>query len=450
MIDLRGAVRHGFSYLAHRGLRGGWRHAADLVRRGTFTARLRALFGLSEKVWHAGPPHPFPFDARLRRARNAAGSYDAFRTRQVGRSGNCRARVVFVTQDSGIGGGHRVIYRYLATLARNAYRVELWTLQGPPDWYRLDPAITLRTFAGYDDLIAALRPLDAVKVATWWATALPVWLSALDRGLPVYLVQDIETSYYRGEPAMAERVLASYRPEFTYLTTTEALRDTLAERMDLKAFAVGLGYDDDAFRPDPRLAPTAPTLLVAARSEPLKNFAYAKAILRRLHGDLRGACRIVAFGPDAGLVSDLPAVQFVAAPSDRELAALYASSTLFLSTSTHEGFGLPPIEAMACGCPVVTTDALGTRAYAVAGRNCVMIPHGDAREAAARIRRLLTDPALREALSEAGLETAARYGWSRADRRLLAAFADIAAAATYGRPVADTAEESEASRSPDQ
>ena len=52
------------------------------------------------------------------------------------------------------------------------------------------------TFEDYDDLTAALAAEDAIKVATWWNTGTPVWTASVLRGIPVFFVQDIETSYY--------------------------------------------------------------------------------------------------------------------------------------------------------------------------------------------------------------------------------------------------------------
>ena len=77
-------------------------------------------------------------------------------------------------------------------------RRELYTLDGPPDWFQLE--VPVRTFEDYDELAAALAPVEAIKVATWWNTAPWVWRASVTRGIPVYFVQDIETSYYPGDP----------------------------------------------------------------------------------------------------------------------------------------------------------------------------------------------------------------------------------------------------------
>jgi glycosyltransferase involved in cell wall biosynthesis len=85
---------------------------------------------------------------------------------------------------------------------------------------------------------------------------------------------------------------------------------------------------------------------------------------------------------------------------------------VFVQTSTHEGFCLPPLEAMATGGAVVCTDAHGNRDFCVDGENCLMV-EPDRDSVSAALARALADPALRERLGRAGEETASEYAWER-------------------------------------
>jgi len=84
---------------------------------------------------------------------------------------------------------------------------------------------------------------------------------------------------------------------------------------------------------------------------------------------------------------------------------------VFVQTSRHEGFCLPPLEAMAAGCPVVCTDAGGTATSA--RRRELPHPEPTTEAWAAALRRVLTDAPLRERLVAAGRRTAAEYAWDR-------------------------------------
>ena len=404
------------------------------------------------RAWQHGVPVRYQPFAELRReaaapTRPAAPSKalddfwsrnGGFFARDVGRSATREARVIYVMQDLGIGGGHRVVFRHANTLAAAGFEVELWNLQRPrPDWHALDTRVAVRRFASYAKLTAALDGERAIKVATWWETAEPVWLGSVRNGVPVYLVQDIESSYYADDPARAMAALASYRPEFNYLVTGEWIGTELASRFGFPSVNVRLGYDPATFHARRARADAGAArklVLVAARAEPLKNFAYARAILIEL---ARHGYAAQAFGSDPSLVAGLPGCRFHRDPSDEALATLYAAAAVYLSTSSHEGFCLPPIEGMACGTVVAMTDAGGNRDYMEDGANCLVLPNGDAAASARKIVDALNDPALVETLIANGHRTAARYAWPESDRRVVRAFTGIARQPIYGVPLTD-------------
>lgn len=102
--------------------------------------------------------------------------------------------------------------------------------------------------------------------------------------------------------------------------------------------------------------------------------------------------------------------------SDGELRALYENAAAFVFPSLYEGFGVPPLEAMALGCPVVSSD--GGAMPEVLGDAARFFRSGDAGACAARLRDVLAlDAAGRKRMAEAGRAQAARYSWhSSADR----------------------------------
>ena len=112
-------------------------------------------------------------------------------------------------------------------------------------------------------------------------------------------------------------------------------------------------------------------------------------------------------------------------PDDDTLAKLYSSADVFLFTSYAEGFGLPPLEAMACGTPVVTTDCKGIRDYARNGYNSLVVPAGNPKAAADAVINVLSDDKLREKLIEGGLETARQWTWDKVVNRFEEALRDI-------------------------
>jgi GT2 family glycosyltransferase/glycosyltransferase involved in cell wall biosynthesis len=314
-----------------------------------------------------------------------------------------RLRIVYVTEDTGVGGGHRDIFEHLNRLAARGHDVALYTLGEPPQWFALDAPV--RTFADYDELGDALAKLDAIKVATWWMTAAAVWRASIPRGIPVYFVQDIETSYYPDHERARHAVLDSYRPEFRYMTISSWNRERLRE-LDLDAELIPPGIDLENFGPRPEVARREDMVLALGRTNPLKNLPLTLAGWRTL----KPRPELCLFGIEPELARE--GVRYVESPNDEQVNELLCEATVFIQTSVHEGFALPPLEAMATGAAVVCTDAHGNRDFCIDGVNCLM-PEANAAAVGAALQRLLDDPALRAGLGSAGIETAQEYAWEK-------------------------------------
>jgi len=122
-------------------------------------------------------------------------------------------------------------------------------------------------------------------------------------------------------------------------------------------------------------------------------------------------------------VSD--SVRFIGWVSEEEKPALYSLATLFLYPSLYEGFGLPPLEAMACGTPVIASNAASLPE--VVGDGGVLVDPQEPAAWAEAMVSLLTSPQKRENLSAKGVEQAQRFSWQRTARETLEAYQQVAA-----------------------
>ncbi|MFL5886357.1 MAG: glycosyltransferase [Thermoleophilaceae bacterium] len=310
-------------------------------------------------------------------------------------------RIVYVTEDTGVGGGHRVVFEHLNGLKARGHEAELWSLDGPPDWFDLQ--VPVRRFRTYRQLTAELAKEDAIKVATWWATAPHVWRASVTRGIPAYFVQDIETSYYPHHPEVHAHVLATYRQEYRFITTSGWVGDRLRE-LGLESVSVPPAIDLDNFRELDGVERRDDVLLSLGRSQPLKNLPLTIKAWKSLDD-----------GPELWLFGIEPqvgreATRYIERPSDAEVNELLNTATALIQTSTHEGFCLPLLEAMAARCPVICTDAHGNRDFCVDGQNCLMVEQ-DPNAVAAAIQKLFADAELRAKLADGGRRTARAYAW---------------------------------------
>lgn len=176
-------------------------------------------------------------------------------------------------------------------------------------------------------------------------------------------------------------------------------------------------------------------LLYAGAVYPPKNFtrlvrAYAKV------GPERGIPLVIAGGENRFLSEGelrepeaLGIGEWVRRPGwveQEELAAFYAMAEALLLPSLFESCGLPVLEAMAAGCPVVTADRYGTKELAAGA--AVLVDPEDVDAIAAGIRSVLDDGALRTRLVEAGRERSGSFTWERCARDTLAALERVGGA----------------------
>lgn len=113
-------------------------------------------------------------------------------------------------------------------------------------------------------------------------------------------------------------------------------------------------------------------------------------------------------------------VLFTGYIEDEDSAALMSGAKLFVFPSLYEGFGIPPLEAMACGTPVIVSDAEAL--LEVVGECAVVFRSGDAKDLSSKISQLLEDKEKRERLSEAGRSWAEGHTWELAGIRLATLF----------------------------
>ena len=111
-----------------------------------------------------------------------------------------------------------------------------------------------------------------------------------------------------------------------------------------------------------------------------------------------------------------PRIRFLGRLSDAELIEQYQGATAFVFPSLYEGFGIPPLEAQACGCPVVAANAASIPEVLQA--SALYFDPLDVRHMAAAMQRVLTDQPLREALRLHGLNNVERFSWDLSAQRL--------------------------------
>jgi glycosyltransferase involved in cell wall biosynthesis len=180
-----------------------------------------------------------------------------------------------------------------------------------------------------------------------------------------------------------------------------------------------------------------PFLLAVGSVQPRKNLGRlveAFADVRRRHPDTH----LVIVGPSGFRASALretiaghgvgDAVRLIGYVPEDDLAALYNAAVALVYPSVYEGFGLPVVEAMACGKPVIAANT--SSLPEVAGNAALLVDPFDVSALASAMERLLADPRAADDLGTRGLAHVAQFSWQRTASTALAAFKSVRGMAT--------------------
>ena len=323
----------------------------------------------------------------------------------------------------------------------------------------IDPIPNLRTVSVTTNLITG----------RWWAVGLPRYVrrAGLDLfhgtnyevplrsyGRNVLTVHDLslfthpETHDQRIARRSRRRLPIMLRSAARIITPTEAIKRELIDRFKLDANIVIVTPEAPrkAFRPMPagqtaevkqRLGIANDFILCVGTIEPRKNLLTLVRAFAELLRNTGHRPQLIIAGPKGWLTAEFDRavaeadfgdrLRLIGYVGDDDLRALYSSCKAFVYPSLYEGFGLPPLEAMACGAPVVASriaahvETLGAHAY--------LVEPTDERALAKVIVMLLENQNERNRLSQSGIEHAAQFSWEKTAKLTLKIYEGLLQAA---------------------
>jgi glycosyltransferase involved in cell wall biosynthesis len=346
------------------------------------------------------------------------------------------ARAAFLDPNRGFGRVTRSLAEALLRLM--PHEIVLFVPHGnplPQPWYPLAARIVAlhrpRRGAFLFDgpawrMTLARTPVDVLHLPAWTVPPhLPVPVVATFYDATPFRFPSPPEPWRRHRARQAIRSLA--RAAAVHAISDHARRELLAtvNIPPERAFVAHLGVSND-FTPV-RPSPPPEHLLFVGGSDPHKNLGLVlSAITSPDAARLPPLAVVGAAAGDRRLAAPhlLGRVQRIGQADDRQLASLYRRALAVLIPSRNEGFGLPALEAMACGCPV-----LAARAGAlpeVCGDAAQLLDPDDPGAWRAAMLALLDEPSRRNALLEAGLARARTFTWERTARELAGVYRAVA------------------------
>lgn len=273
---------------------------------------------------------------------------------------------------------------------------------------------------------------------------------AWKRGKFVATIHDLKPlvlAHHRPRPSFNERLFSLVIGD-RWARLDHVVTDSLCSQGDIlrllpveedRVTVVYPGVDQQRFAPAARCEEregAKPYVLCVAGKDPTKNvetlidaFARLPQPIRQRHdlvlaGDVGKRADVVDLVTRLGLTD---CVLFPGPVSDDRLLRLYRQARLFVFPSRYEGFGLPVLEAMACGCPVIASNA--SSLPEVVGDAGAQVDPDDVEGLAREMRSLLSDEGRWEELRKRGLVRARQFSWDETARRMVEVYCKVAAQA---------------------
>ena len=243
---------------------------------------------------------------------------------------------------------------------------------------------------------AFLPPSDLV-VATAWPTVHDVAGLHPSRGKKVHVVMHHESG-----TGPEGRIRAIYQAPFYRIAFAQSVRESIETRFTCRIHdVVPNGVDTTTFFPDGCIDERS--VLFLYHPDPRKGAGDGIDALSRLRSRLPDLLVRVCGTVHPDRLP--PWMTFEFHPDDATLRRRYSTSAALLYPSRYEGFGLPPLEAMACGCPSVTTAVGAIPEYAADRRDALLVPVGDVGAMVDRLEEILRDRELRQRYGKSSWRT---------------------------------------------
>jgi len=325
----------------------------------------------------------------------------------------------------------QTVFKQANDLAALDYKVRIISLEGKPEF--VDVNAEFVKVSAFE----TLPPLDDDIVVVCSAFDLPV-IAPRCRGKLVHLCTGYESYSYGSttDDVMAEKpqIDRYHAVPCARIVTSEHLRDLFQTRFDQATMLVPEWLDPVLGAPRETVWPgvlESANVLFVGRPTLQKGFADFIAAIRAVRRKYPNVTMHLAVPPRSIPSQERAEAMFEgpvvlhAGLSKTEMESLYRSVDMAVFPSWYEGSSLHVLDAMACGCPVITADCLGIHGTCRDGENALIVPPGFPRKLAQAITRLIEDEDLRLRFANEGPKVAARFTREESQKALQAAMDTI-------------------------
>jgi len=335
-------------------------------------------------------------------------------------------RITYLLWGIRLVGGCRIVFEHVNRLIDRGYEVNVVSHFGEdPDWFSLKTKIIKLPPFSSD------FPASDVIVTTYWPTIYEA--EKLNIPKKFMLIQGYDPVFYTPGSELFEMCKNAFSLKLKPLVVSRWLQERVKKEFNRDSIHVPNGIDLSVFKMDNKNQQKKELNILYVVGDyghwkGIKDALQVFKIVKKGQGWLKtigkNKVRIIFVSTQNSLPAGAEGLvdEFYSNPTQAELVKLYNRGDVFLHSSICEGFGLPPLEAMACGNAVVTTDSGGVREFCRHEHNCLLVAPKDPVGLAKAVSRLIENGDLRGRLAKNGIETAKEFNWERSISLLEQAF----------------------------
>lgn len=317
----------------------------------------------------------------------------------------------------GIAGGYKVVYQYSNYLASKGYDIHIYyslkdgknskhipkiiarlirriQFIGYPRWYKLNKNISQSAVKNFDEKY--IRDAN-ISVATSAYTSKPVYKLSESKGKKFYLIQGYENWGTTTDEFLRE----SYNYGMNNIVISKWLKNIVDKYSKNPSMLISNGIDLDIFKINNEIEKRKPFSISMLYSDgEIKGSKYGIEVLKKLKEKYKNL-EVKMYG-SCKPPKNLPKwISYTRNASEEQVVNILNNSAIYICTSIEEGFGLPGLEAMACGCALVTTNCKGILEYANE-ENAMISKSKDVQGMYENADKLLSDNELRIKMAKNG------------------------------------------------
>ena len=328
-------------------------------------------------------------------------------------------RIAFTCHDPNIiGGGNIILFRLINWLAELGIKVSVYSCGTPPSWKKVEAEF--HCFKTYDKMFSAIDEEIVILYSMWHIEGM---LKTNPIGKKVYHIRQIYEPFHYGIDydsmignKSAIQLLESL--PIGVITISPHLENYYKRFNNLESYLITNGLDPGVFYPTKKREIDKNHVQLVSVSDPdhfikgskvlaeaLKNLANKRKDIRFEWRIISGAKRKLKFGtlPNNLRILSLSGLNQI------KMREEYNNADIVVNPSLYEGFGLPTLEAMLCGAPVVQSDNLGLDFILENEKDCLIVPVNDSSAMAISIEKIIDDKELAKNLSTNGFKKAMLY-----------------------------------------